>query len=285
MGDEFSACFNKSLYISTSFLCGNELVSVKKSCREFVLLLLENKRKWFIPILSSLFWFVAELMGSDVVNSTSQSNLIPNGQAIKKLAGNPKNCALELLLDTYSIMKTFYFRQNMCTVVGILDRVVNDNTQIRPSTLVGVFFEGLIAFSMARTSTNNYEWSKKGDIALAFLKKWESSKWNFENKIWLLEAEKMYFLGFYDRALQLYQNAVESSAKHKFPHELALSLELQGLFLHDIKMHKDAKTSLEASVGYYRDWGANAVADRVEQFMRNESCFGSHRFCQVFSTG
>ncbi len=276
MGDEFSSCFNKSLYISTSFLCGNQLASIKKSCSDFVMLLLENKRKWFVPIISSLFWLVAELMGSAAVDKTDQNNLIPNEEAIEILAQNPKNCTLDLFLDTYSIIKSFYLHKNMCNFVGILDRVVSDTTQIRPSTLVGVFYEGLIGFSMARKSTSNDEWSRKGVLALAFLRKWESSKWNFENKIKLLEAEEMYFRGYNDRASQLYQHAIESSAKHKFPHELALSLELQGVFLHSIKMYKDSKTSLEASVKYYRDWGANAVADRVEQFMKNESCFYFH---------
>merc|ERR1712194_573528 len=57
-----------------------------------------------------------------------------------------------------------------------------------------------------------------------------SSKWNFENKAKLLQAEEQFCAGNLEVAEILYDSAVLSAEEHQFLNEQALALELAGIF-------------------------------------------------------
>ncbi|KAL7461442.1 hypothetical protein ACHAXS_001860 [Conticribra weissflogii] len=231
--------------------------------------LLENRQKWFLPQSSVFYWLTVELIEGSNFDPNDHNPLVPNEQAIMAFAASAKHYELDLIIHGSKLMRSFLFRQDMSKNENVLDRVVNATCQLRFTTITAVFFEGLISFAMARQTAGNGEWAIKGEIALSYMKKWESSKWNFDNKIKLLKAEKMHTLGYFDLASKLYIDAIKSSEKHKFFHEQAMCLELQGLFFHSRNMNEEALTSLRRSVRCYRDWGANAVAERVEGYIRH----------------
>jgi hypothetical protein len=102
------------------------------------------------------------------------------------------------------------------------------------------------------------------------MKLWsEHSSWNFENKMLLLEAERMHTLGIYDRAATLYEAAIRSAREHKFIHEEAIASELAGILFCERRLHEKALNFLMHSAQSYRKWGALAVAKRVDTFVAN----------------
>ena len=63
---------------------------------------------------------------------------------------------------------------------------------------------------------------EKGDNVLTKMRYWsEHSSWNWESKMTLLDAEKMYTLGSFDQALLFYERAIRSANEHKFVNDEA----------------------------------------------------------------
>ena len=110
----------------------------------------------------------------------------------------------------------------------------------------------------------------------------EHSSWNWEDKMVLLEAEKMYTMGNFDQAALLYERAIRLSHEHKFINDEAIASELAGIFfcergLNDMK----AEALLLHSVQSYKAWGALAVARRVETYIANKYGLDSVRLSSV----
>jgi hypothetical protein len=137
-----------------------------------------------------------------------------------------------------------------------------------------VYFEGLASFYLARQTRDIEEKVKlieKGDNVLTKLKYWsEHSTWNWESKVVLLEAEKMYTVGNFDRASLFYERALRVSREHKFINDEAISSELAGTFFSEQLDDVKAEALLLHSVQSYKTWGALAVAKRVETYIANK---------------
>ena len=77
------------------------------------------------------------------------------------------------------------------------------------------FHMGLISFWLARKSREQ-RWYERGERSKLALKKWaESSKWTFENKWYLLEAEESYCDNNLEVAKLFYEKAISSAKEHK----------------------------------------------------------------------
>ena len=85
----------------------------------------------------------------------------------------------------------------------------------------------------------------------------------------LLEAENMYTQGDYEQASSMYDNAIRSAHDHKFIHGEAIASELAGIFYHERGMHCESYPYFVHSARSYKKWGAHAVAERVETFLRD----------------
>ena len=98
-------------------------------------------------------------------------------------------------------MRAFLFCQlnEKSLDINVLGTIAEEKHPLRPGTLLGIFFEGLVCFQLARQSNNDErsEWmEEKGETVLEKMKLWsQHSTWNFENKMLLLEAEQMHTLG------------------------------------------------------------------------------------------
>jgi ATP-dependent RNA helicase DDX31/DBP7 len=93
------------------------------------------------------------------------------------------------------------------------------------------FIGGLISYRVYR-ETRDFLWAERGREFKARIQTWkdQGSAWNFEHKLYLIEAEESYSNGDFERAKLLYENAIESAKQHKFIHEEALAYELGGNF-------------------------------------------------------
>jgi hypothetical protein len=93
------------------------------------------------------------------------------------------------------------------------------------------FIGGLISYRVYRETCDPL-WAERGREFKARIQTWkeQGSEWNFENKLYLLEAEESYSYGNFERAKLLYDDAILSAKQHKFIHEEALAYELGANF-------------------------------------------------------
>ena len=65
----------------------------------------------------------------------------------------------------------------------------------------------------------------------------------------------------------MYEESILSAQEHKFIHEEGIAHELYGHFSLERGHRSDALRSFNSSVKCYMDWGALAVARRLEDFV------------------
>ncbi|HZI13099.1 MAG TPA: AAA family ATPase [Myxococcus sp.] len=87
---------------------------------------------------------------------------------------------------------------------------------------------------------------------------------NFENKVWLLEAERHRVLGRVPEAMDAYDKAIELSARHGYVQEEALAAERAGAFYQGIGRDKLAAVYLADARYAYLRWGANAKVAQLD---------------------
>ena len=91
------------------------------------------------------------------------------------------------------------------------------------------------------------------------------SKWNFENKYLLLQAECHYTQGEMEKAAASYKASIESAKKHKFINEQALACELAGYFYKDRGDKTTAMDMFKQAHVAYVQWGASGKAKLLRE--------------------
>ena len=123
------------------------------------------------------------------------------------------------------------------------------------------------ALNLAR-DTKQAEWRRMGEKAVAKMSQMECmSKWNFENKRMLLEAELHYLNGRHTMAELAYQSSIASAYDHKFIHEEALACELFAIYLVENKKVEKGLRQLQIAHDKYKQWGALKKAHAVKEFI------------------
>ncbi len=270
-GDVSSSTLNQYWFQLTKLLSGQNLLTVRSDCNRFLKYLLSRKQSWCVNCTCVTYIHsVALIEGEDSCERACFSG-IPTEKEIETMSMERKQELVSFGLQTHRLMRTFLFRQydKMPRLYGILENLMDNKIPLLSLFIVGVFYEGLTSFFMAR-KTRDETWVTRGDAALRFLQQWcKLSEWNFENKVLLLQAEKVYTQGDLDAAEEYYKTATISAQRHKFIHEEAISHELAGLLFFDKKQYKQSLQSLTNSFRCFKQWGANAVAKRVEAFIRD----------------
>ena len=89
------------------------------------------------------------------------------------------------------------------------------------------------------------------------------SKWNFQQKSILLEAEQAFTRGDGGAAAALYDKAIEAARDHRFINEQALACECSALFHLDQGNIGEARKYLEESKDLYEAWGAHRKVEDI----------------------
>ena len=177
--------------------------------------------------------------------------------------------------ESYKLIRLFLFRELDSESCSIADKIFDPTLAEEPFRAVTIFFVGLAAFYFAREGKDKLgdrvlKWMKIGEEALNKVECWSShSAWNFQNKLLLLRAEKNYCMGETESAKSLYEESILSAQEHKFIHEEGIAHELYGHFSLERGHRSDALRSFNSSVKCYMDWGALAVARRLEDFVHS----------------
>ena len=121
------------------------------------------------------------------------------------------------------------------------------------------FYIGLASFRIYR-ETREELWAQRARNSRERIQSWneQGSKWNFQHKLELMEAEEAYSNGDFRSAHDLYDKAVLSAKQHKFIIDEALANELAAKFHLAIGNNLIAlEYFIEAHEKYY-EWNAFA---------------------------
>lgn len=135
--------------------------------------------------------------------------------------------------------------------------------------LISTFVDGLIGFFFARKHlSDESKWTNLGLNAIQMLKKGvKSSDWNFSNKLYLLDAELCFLRGNDEGAMVCYHASIKAAREHRFKHEEGLAEEKAGTYCLHKRRHGDAIAHFKNAKKCYEDWGAHAVAQRIDKAM------------------
>ena len=134
--------------------------------------------------------------------------------------------------------------------------------------LLEKFYLGLTAYSIVRrggVGNNTAEWQAIGDALTNEMKDLSEndSKWNFEQKYYLLEAEKAFTDGDVEAAATAYDKAIEAAKEHRFINEQALARERAALFYLEHGNIGQARRYMEKSRDLYDAWGAKRKVEDI----------------------
>ena len=93
----------------------------------------------------------------------------------------------------------------------------------------------------------------------------EESKWNYANKLHLLEAESYSASGHNSVAIKSYKAAIDASKSSKFVHEQGLACELTALHFKKMKDLNTALTYFNEAKACYEQWGSQPKIDAIIQ--------------------
>jgi len=186
------------------------------------------------------------------------------------------NLTTHLSSKMHKLVRALHFRQlnsKLLEEIDISESIVESKMILRPMICVGIFFEGLSCFLYSRGS-NDTEKTKLIERGRSILTRArnlaEHSPWNWQNKVLLLEAMELHALGNLDKAEPRYTSSIRSAREHKVIHEEAVASELAGDCLFELGRQSEAYTLYKHSIKCFEEWGANAVAKRVETDMQSK---------------
>ena len=193
------------------------------------------------------------------------------------LAQKSTNLTTHMSSKMHKLVRALLFRQlnsKLLEEINISETIVEKKIVLRPwLCMMGLVTEGLLCFLCSRGS-NDTEKTKLIERGRSILTRArnlaEHSSWNWQNKVLLLEAIEVHALGNLDKAKPLYTSSIRSAREHKFIHEEAVSSELTGDCLFELERQSEAYTLYKHSIKCFEEWGANAVAKRVETDMQSK---------------
>jgi len=271
-GDYTYIGYNWHMSVVTAFIVGQDLNRVKWNARAFVT---EIRHKGHVDSMILLYWQAVALSeGLQALEEERNEEFSCEADVLTKNDQNIKSVFIDLLSKILKLIRKYLFNQlaDDALDINISACIAEKKETLRPILLMGIFFEGLACFKLARQSTDKKRATllQQGESVVARMRVYnEHSKWNFENKMLLLEAERMHVLGNLDQAEFYYSQSILSAQKHKFVHEEAIGCDLLGEFLYERSIAANShfaqsKPVFLHSIECYEKWGAFAVARRVE---------------------
>lgn len=263
-GDCLYALNNQILAIKADYSAGHCLDKVRTNIMDFFSVLKGHGLKVFANFPAFLLSQIMVLQGGLHMAAVAHGEDIPSEVGILSNARSGSNVVLYGKI--HHLTRSYLFRQmgNASLNIDISGTMAEGLNQLNLFHVMGYFFEGLSAFLLARKTCDN-KYAERGQSVLSMMKCWsEHSLWNWENKVLLLEAESMFTIGEFDRAVLTYDSAIRCAREHKFIHEEAIASELAGTFYYERGIYQKSYSLLVHSVESYRTWGAHAIAGRVE---------------------
>ncbi len=211
-GDVSIAMLSRAQSDCTSFFSGAKLQTMREKYAKTIEMLEETKQLAFLVIQQQCQRSIIRLVGLEEKQKyvIEEQNLIARNNSV---------------LRSYCFQKayiSFIFRSYDDTKIAV-EKYFACSETTWPNLLffqaVQSFYIGLKSFWVARKSREEQQqqqWYQRGNKSKLALKQWaESSRWNFENKWYLLEAEEAYCNNDFESAKSFYEKAISSAKDHK----------------------------------------------------------------------
>ena len=248
---------------------------VQANTEDYVLTMQSKNSDVFVGLYVLLYHATRVLkQGFSAYDETTQNNIPTMAEARKKYGSNCFMFQSVLMFHNISLAYLLRrFEDMSLDSVDMSGDIERKKHSLIPTFMFGLFYEGLTSFLLARQTRDSerLKWIEKGESVLTKMTFWsEHSSWNWESKMVVLEAEKMYTMGNCDLASMYYDKAIRVAHEHKFINDEAIARELAGTFFCYQGLHVRAKTLLLQSAQNYKTWGATAVAKRVEALIASK---------------
>jgi len=266
VGDAANEAVGGLFYCVGSFYSIPDLIELQRQMVIFIRQLAKRKQIGILHSAMSFFDTVTRFIGNRDSCGIDARIVMMTNKELYHIAEDTENSYLMHHTLLNQICMHCYFRE--FSDVAVLAEIYREQSGLKNGTkrlldIMFVFFEGISALCLAR-KTKKEELSKIGEKAVKFMQQLtEYNSWNFENKLCLLQAELHHLNQCNTMAKQSYEAAIESSNKHKYFHEEALTCELYGVYLIENKMVSEGKDQLRLAIDKYRKWGATRKADDV----------------------
>jgi len=240
---------------------GNGLQSTQDACCDFLRQLAKHKHVGSLNGTMSVFDTCAALSGN-----SGNSLGIKTNEEIFEEAKQKKNSFLLHQVCLNQIFVQFYFRDHLSVMK--LAEVYNNLDTKRAMDVIQVYFTGISALALSRCNGDK-KLRKIGEQSLGIVAQCAQwSKWNFENKVFLLQAELHYLNNDFRAAEVAYKASVDSAQKHKFIHEEAMAYELYGIFLIETRLVERGLEQLNMAISKYAKWGGRMKVGHLISFMK-----------------
>jgi len=188
---------------------------------------------------------------------------------LEMIAGTTNSVQLELHLILYQIALNCWMRKYQD--VAKLSEKYNRKQSISPQksawNIYRMLFEGIAYLNLAR-ETKQAGWKTLGEKAMLWMSQMETiSKWNYENKTKLLQAELHYSKGELESAEASYEASINSAHEHKFIHEEAWACELYGVFCIQNNLAERGNELIKAALDKYTQWGAMEKVTELQKLI------------------
>lgn len=145
------------------------------------------------------------------------------------------------------------------------------------SSMIITFIHGINTFQMLKRQ-NTAKLRSIPNAAISTLKTATAySRWNFRNKVHLLEAENFSFHNNHEEAKASYAAAITSARCSRFIHEQALACELAGNHYKKIGDNKSALGFFNQAKQCYTEWGSQMKVEVINKqllLLQSPDCKG-----------
>ena len=291
LGDFKSSWWNSTTSLIMNYLTGQNLCTSQANIKQDYTKMIQDEEQSFVFVYILLHSQVVALrQGLHTLNAGRVEKLIPSEAEL--LAQENINKHIQMSSKINKLERSILFQQfssNLLDDTNISGTIAEMKLQLRPVLCMGIFLEGLACYMLSHmcpvikatvargeeSQTKTKSLIERGQSVLTRIRSLaEHSSWNWENKVLLLEAMEMHTLGNLDAAEPLYTSSIRSAQEHKFIHEEAIASELAGEYLYEQGKHSDAYALFMHSVKCFEEWGADAVAKRVETSVQSK--FGAN---------
>lgn len=279
---------NSMLYIYRAFLSGSKLRSLRKEVTSFMHLYSLYKRHTLHMSVIPFANAISLLSGGSIQNKQEDDQILAKSLEARELA----------VCETVVVCKmlcSFIFRdlaEAGKVALEYLDFFEgHGSVSLQFIDIYRYFYGGLIAFDCFRKSQSQQSeitgntspdyWLGVGMRSISKFETWSMEcKWNFQNKLLLLQAEHQFSSGQIKEAGYTYKLAITSAREHRFVNEEALSCELAGYFYCATGSQDQSISLFQQAVDCYKSWGARKKADALRLSMTSLGINGLRRCCE-----
>ena len=260
-GNTRFAMLNSIFCCNLQFCSGVKLSQLKLCIEESLHMTKQQNHLGLRMMLLPLARMVSLLSSAETF---SDSAIVPDGELENKLRRDNvsqskafylNKMRIAFMFRLFSETKEFatkYSHFNVGTLMMLYHQSMNS------------FWEGLVSYWIGREEDST-EWLLKGHAATESIRKLvDCSEWNFQNKLFLLQAEQQFCARDFILAEKYYDAAISSSREHRFVNEEALSLELAAFFYLETGRRSRSIDLFSRAISKYREWEAHAKAHSLE---------------------